>query len=45
MALAAETFAVVTSGFSSMECGSKPSGTQPSGGTRISQAPNDITTR
>ena len=45
MAFAADTLALVTSGFSSMECGSKPSGSQPSGGTRISQAPNSITTR
>ena len=45
IALAADTLAVVTSGFSSTECGSKPSGGQPSGGTRTSQAPNIMTTK
>ena len=45
MALAAETLLVVTRGFSSTSWGSQPSGVQPSGGTRTSQAPNSITTR
>ena len=45
IAFAADTLALVTSAFSSTECGSQPSGIQPSGGTRTSQAPNIITTK
>jgi hypothetical protein len=43
--LAADTLAVVTSGFSLTEAGSQPSGTQPSAGTRMFTTPNIITTK
>ena len=40
-----ETFSVVTSGFCLTVAGSKPSGFQPSAGTRTMNAPNIMKTR
>src|SRR3954453_8089855 len=45
IALAAETLAVVTSGLAATDAGSKPSGAQPSGGTRTVKTPNIMMTK
>ena len=45
MALLAETFSVVTRDLLLTEAGSKPSGRQPSAGTRMMNAPNIMKTR
>ena len=45
MALAADTFAVVTNGFAATVAGSKPSGFQPSAGTRTLKTPNIMMTK
>jgi hypothetical protein len=45
IALAAETLAVVTSGFSATVAGSKPAGFQSGAGTRTLNTPNIITTK
>src|SRR4051794_41916831 len=45
MAFAADTFAVVTSGFCVTVAGSNLSGAQPSAGTRVLKTPNNMMTK